>query len=362
MKNRLQYLDWLRIIAIGSIVFYHVILIFTPLQGDAGLITNNEQSTILTAISLVIPLLALAILFFVSGMSTQLALKNRTKIEYLKNRLKRLTMPFMIGIITIVPFQYYFSSIHKSTTYTFIQGFVWSPKLFVLYGSHLWFFAYLFIFSLVALPISYKKFPKYIYQRGSILIFILPLFLIQTILRIHFPTFFGWADFTFWLLLFIMGGILSSDKDIMKYVKRDWKLCLAAGIVSILGIVSLYFINFLNAWLNEPKFSLLFLLMTLLYSTFTWSFLIVTLYLSKLFLSIPLSKETREAGLPIYILHQPIIVFVAFYVVQTTFSLFTKLMMILVGAFVLLIITYVIIKKINVIRVMFGMKRKELSK
>lgn len=365
MKKRLHFLDWLRFIAISAIVLYHVFLIFTLLQGDASLIVNDQQSSILTALAIIIPLLALPLLFFVSGASTQLSLNGRTKTEYIKNRVKRLLVPFLVGIITIVPFQYYFSYLQRATYNRFIEyysfTFPFSPRIFVLYGSHLWFLAYLFLFSLLALLLvnHIKKIPleKICKFKGSMLLLVIPLIFTQ-ILRLADPKIFGWGDFMSWLIIFIYGIVLFSNKKILDYIERDWVISLFTGIVSVIAILTIYFTGYFNTWLENPVFSSLFLLTVLFYSTLIWSSVIVLIYLSKKFLQSPLLKEVREAGLPIYILHQPVIIAVGYYVVQWSIHLLLKLIIIGLAAVILTPALYLIVRRIKILRVLFGMKTK----
>jgi hypothetical protein len=71
----------------------------------------------------------------------------------------------------------------------------------------------------------------------------------------------------------------------------------------------------------------------------------------------PALDYANEAVLPFYILHQSILFVVAFYVLHWTIPDLAKWAIILVSTFVTIIALYeVLIRRINVLRVLFGMK------
>jgi glucans biosynthesis protein C len=65
----------------------------------------------------------------------------------------------------------------------------------------------------------------------------------------------------------------------------------------------------------------------------------------------------QEAILPFFVIHQPVIIVVAFFVVQWSVGIGPKMLVIYVGSFLLSIgIVELIIKRVGALRVMFGMK------
>jgi hypothetical protein len=100
IKVRLYFLDWLRVLAFGLLVFYHSGLIFV----DWGFhIRNNSVTDILKPPLLFLNQWRLLLLFFVSGAGTFFALGKRTGSVFVKERFVRLFIPLIFGILIIIP-------------------------------------------------------------------------------------------------------------------------------------------------------------------------------------------------------------------------------------------------------------------
>jgi hypothetical protein len=100
IKVRLYFLDWLRVLAFGLLVFYHSGLIFV----DWGFhIRNNSVTDILKPPLLFLNQWRLPLLFFVSGAGTFFALGKRTGSVFVKERFVRLFIPLVFGILIIIP-------------------------------------------------------------------------------------------------------------------------------------------------------------------------------------------------------------------------------------------------------------------
>ena len=98
-------------------------------------------------------------LFVISGAATYFALGVRSAREYIRERFLRLFIPLAFGILTFVPFTIY---IQHSDVLSLPEGYArfFHIDLNQLDGmngaftpAHLWFILFLFVFSLVGLPI-----------------------------------------------------------------------------------------------------------------------------------------------------------------------------------------------------------------
>ena len=70
-------------------------------------------------------------------------------------------------------------------------------------------------------------------------------------------------------------------------------------------------------------------------------------------------KYWREAQLPFFVLHQPVIIVIAFYVVQWDAGILPKLLVVVVSSFLVTIGLYeLFIRRIRPVRAFFGMKPK----
>ena len=70
-------------------------------------------------------------------------------------------------------------------------------------------------------------------------------------------------------------------------------------------------------------------------------------------------QYSREASYPFFILHQPVIIFIAFHVVQWNAGITIKLLVIVLGSLLLTLGLVELVKRVNVLRGLFGMKRSK---
>jgi glucan biosynthesis protein C len=69
----------------------------------------------------------------------------------------------------------------------------------------------------------------------------------------------------------------------------------------------------------------------------------------------------REASYPFFIVHQPVIVFIAFYVVQWEVHLLIKLLVVVIGSFIGSLGLYeLLVRRVNPVRALFGMKPRTI--
>jgi peptidoglycan/LPS O-acetylase OafA/YrhL len=67
----------------------------------------------------------------------------------------------------------------------------------------------------------------------------------------------------------------------------------------------------------------------------------------------------REASYPFFWLHQPVIIFIAFYAVQWEADLLIKLLVVVIGSFLVVLGLYeLLVRRINPVRAVFGMKTR----
>ena len=70
-------------------------------------------------------------------------------------------------------------------------------------------------------------------------------------------------------------------------------------------------------------------------------------------------QYSREATYPFFFFHQPVIVAISFYVVQWDVNLLVKLFVVLIGSFGISLGIYeLLVRRINPVRALFGMKPK----
>jgi peptidoglycan/LPS O-acetylase OafA/YrhL len=225
---RKNFIDNLRWMAIFLLFPYHVFMIYNN-YGEVFYINGIGNALLSNFIYLVWPWF-MPFLFVLAGISSNYALKNKSPVEYLKERFLRLFIPLISGILIIIPCMPFLADkFHNGYTGNYFQHYIlFFTKWTNLTGSdgsftpgHLWFIFYLFIISLITFPIMvlYNKTNKKIpIQRINILILIL-LFIFpligQLILDISRKSLGEYGVF------FMLGYLILSDNTISKYFLKS---------------------------------------------------------------------------------------------------------------------------------------------
>ena len=106
--DRRHDLDWLRLIAIIILLFYHAGMLFNPWDWH---IKNADTSEIFTYWMVWLHYWRMPLLLFISGAGTFLALRKRAPTQYARERLNRLILPLLFGMLVIIPPQIYYENI-----------------------------------------------------------------------------------------------------------------------------------------------------------------------------------------------------------------------------------------------------------
>ncbi len=96
-------IDWLRVIAIGLLLIYHIAIVFQPWAMFLAFIRSDELSTDLWQPMTLLNVWRIPILFYVSGMGLYFAMRKRNWVQLIAERSKRILVPFLFGIVAITP-------------------------------------------------------------------------------------------------------------------------------------------------------------------------------------------------------------------------------------------------------------------
>jgi len=384
---RLHYLDWLQVLAILGVFLFHAVHPFDDLVDWH--IKNAEKSVLATFYTGFFNLWGMPFFFFMAGATSLFSLRRRTAGRYVRERVTRLLIPFIIGSIVLTPIQAYYEFTHKGwwqgnsiiefifsaearayffTEYNLIT---FNPSIFGDVGYHLWFVGFLFVFSLLALPIFIwlkgdhrKRFVATSAQltkwRGGLLIFAIPLILIGYILQPFLSGYTGWASFFFLLVFFIFGYILIADERFLRAIRRDWWLHLILGITCTLFFFSVAAGVPVWDWLVSPG-TPWFYVSWIAWGINSWCWTMFMMYIGMRYLDHTNKwlQYSREASYPFFFVHQPVIIFIAFYAVGWDTALPIKVLAVVIGSFTLSLGIYeLLVRRINPVRALFGMKSR----
>jgi hypothetical protein len=385
MKNntissaRLYYLDWLRVLAMLGVFFFHNAMLFHEL--DDWHIKNSTTNIAATAYNAFTIQWGMPLFFILAGAGTFYALRVIRARQYALERTLRLVVPLIFGWLVIVVPQAYYQAI--------FNGINLSGNIFELYVQylktlpdlewfHLWFLEQLFIFSIITLPLfvllgkvrenSISRIAT-IFEKPWVLLMILVLSLALVDTFLYPSGFWGNRESGGWnivsnALFYISGYLVFSNERVVEVIRKYGWITFVTGIIGMVCLVVFYIDVLTN--LTDYYGTTEYIMSQFLQAISTWSWLIVIISLASRYLTgtNKFLKYANSAVLPFYILHQTVIIVIGFYVIQWNSGVGIKYLTISTTSFVVIMILYeFLIRRVNVLRFLFGMrlKRKEPS-
>ena len=371
-KDRQYYIDWLRVFAVLMLVPFHTAMIFVRWDFH---IKNGTLSDGLTDFNSFLGMWHMPLLFFLSGASSWFALGHRNVGQYVKERFRRLFIPLAFGILVIVPPQTYLERLQKGQFQGSYPSFY--PEIFNgvypegnFTWNHLWFLAYLFVFSMLAVRLfvyfrtakgreTVARMAAFFERPGRMLLLAVPLMLMEAGLHVKWPGpqnfVTDWANFLFSITVFVYGFVLCSHERFIAAVVRQRGLFLAIGLAFPLFLKTLAWIGASPQWGYNP-WNMICLALS---AVNTWCWVLAFLGFGKTYLNRTNNflQYAAEAALPFYILHQTVIIIIGFQVVQWDMGIMAKFAFINLSSLVAIVAVYdVLVRRIGVLRFLFGMR------
>lgn len=378
--SREAYLDWLRIIAIIGVLFFHSAM---PYVAEwSWHIKNKATSHALLEFNDFLHRFRMPLLFFISGTVSYYMLQRRTGGSFIGLRFRRLFIPLLLGVLVIVPPQVYMERLTQG-----FKGSFWSfyQEMFTtgaypkgnLSWHHLWFICYLLVYDIIFAPVFVwlisdkgkaflQKF-NWIANGKFIYLLIIPGVLVYTFMVLKFPETNNlvedYAFLLYWLFYVLAGFICIANPAFMDSLERNRRTSLTVAFAGILLINYLRW-NKLEPWLVFDDFKhapgTYFFLAFSAICAWMWVFAIVGYGKKYLNRKSPVLSYINEAVYPFYILHQTVIVLIAYYLVQTGDDVGLQYAFIVVVTFVISMgIFHLFIRPYGLMRWLFGMKPRQ---
>lgn len=347
-------LDWLRIMAVLLLIPFHSARVFDV--WDDFYVKNAATSEGLTwgVIGFLEPW-HMPLLFVLAGAASWYAFGHRTARGYVAERRVRLLVPFLFGLLVIVPPQTYLAQWSKG---------IEPVKGFFTFGgdptgytggftpAHLWFIGFLFLFSLGAAPLFARWRRRPVGARW--VLFAMPVLLA---LANGLPAPDDGPQNPFYsLALFVGGFLMVADPRAERLVHRAWRPLLATAIVTMTVAYLVARSGVQDTWADGSAIQIAF---ELFQQVNTWVWVLALLGLGHRFLR----RENRAlryanpAAYPFYLVHQTVIVAVAYVVVRWNAGLGTKFTVVMVTSFALSLAAYELVRRTNATRFLVGLKR-----
>lgn len=375
-EGRLWFLDWLRVLAVAGVFLFHTL---RPFDDGDWHIKNAEVSEPISITIAFFGLWGLAFFFMISGASAWLALRWRTAGAFLRERLLRLLVPLVIAYALLSPPQYFLEEHHKGRSdgsflqdaKAFFSNLIGDPPLWLSDTYHLWFLVYLLQFALLGLPIflwlrapAGRRLVDWIavrcVRRGSILLLAVPLVPVHLLLLAAPGPEHGWGEFVFFFDFFVVGFLILSDDRLIAAVRRDALPGLALGLGAFLLGVATGIIDFLEGWWENPSYSWQYVWYSPLITLAVWGWLVAVLAAGLRLPAFqrPMPGPVARAAMPFFLVHQPVILLIAYNVVDWNASILTKYAVLMPTALVLSIALALALSALPGVSTLFGVKRR----
>ncbi len=406
--ERRRDLDLLRILLVFGLIFFHTARIFDTIDLPEG-VKNESSSMAATIFVAFFSLWGMPLMMASSGFAIWHSLRKRTGPVFLRERVHRLVVPFVFGVLAIVPLQVYLhlkqADPAGSLTYwgflpqffdvrlcpDLVNAFICpDPSTGLFTTAHLWFLKDLFIFSALLLPLFLYlrrqgggavggSLAGFLARPGAILLLGLPVAVVEAGL-VTSTMGGGWNEYTYAILL-VCGFLVAADTRLGQAMGRGRWIALAVGlVVEGIYVVGLYIL--MEVYQVDPlhDYDWGSILWRVVKGLGAWAWVVAIMgFGSRLgpgrnvggSRKHPGSGETPirpslgnraiayagEAFLAVYILHQTVVFGIGYYVVQWHTTALLKYAVISLASLALTLLLYEFgVRRTRVTRWLFGMR------
>jgi glucan biosynthesis protein C len=378
-------LDWLRVIAFGLLIYFHAAIAFIP--DGIPMIQNEETNLVLQVMAGFLHQFRLALLFLISGVGVFFALRNQNRAQFMRERSVRLLVPFVFGLLVIVPPMVFLEKRFIGDASGDILGsfveFYFALFADGIYPSgnlswhHYWFIAYLFIFCVIAWPIfAYLKradglarldaWSRKLSRGAHLYVALIPLAIVEIALRAQFPGFpdliHDWANFGHFFMIFIAGYLLASNTRLLDQVQQLRDMSLSLAILASATLFALFWSPDTSSFspsINGNNDILVYVGFCLLRVANVWFWLLTCLGYAGRCLQRPsrVLSYLNKAVYPLFCLHLTVIVALEYLIVPLGWSICVKYLVITTGTVVTTLGSYELIRRrIAWLRPLVGLK------
>jgi len=309
--------------------------------------------------------------FLISGAATRCFFDTGRGNSFLRERVKRLLVPFLFGVVVVVPPATYirFITLNPESGGNYLEYY---PHFFKIVPKaidglagtftplHLWFILFLFLFSLVAFPLfrylatqrggqALSKWASVISRKGAMILLLASLPALIRLIGLPYP------DPLYFFLFFLLGFLLMSDGRFMEAISTYQKTAL------VLAIVTSSIVMYKRMTVAVPDTFPIYegLGIEAMIGVAAWFWMIAFLGYGKRYLnfSSALSKYLNKVAYPVYLTHMTFIVPLGFYVTKWDMQMGLQYSFINLITLVGTIAVYeVIIRRNSVTRFLFGLR------
>lgn len=276
LGGRLAYLDWLRFLVVLSLAPFHAAISFTGMGSVyvydspvrdillAGSQPVGVGPLVLTEFTVFMDNWFMHLLFLVAGIGAAHSLRKRSGAQFLGERCRRLLLPLLLGTVFVVSMQSWlralafgrFSGSFFAFFPSFFNGLYTGPQSTGNFDwGHLWFLAYLFAFSALALPVllsirrngEASRILSVARHFATMPLLLLPALwtgLLEALFRPGWPGAFNlvsdWANVSMFLSFFLAGYLAGSVPELLQAFEVHRRPALILGATAFLARIATY--------------------------------------------------------------------------------------------------------------------------
>ncbi len=337
--ERLIFLDWVRILAFGLLVFYHVGMYYV--SWDFHIKSPHAGHAIEPLMRLTNPW-RMDLLFMVSGAATSfMLLRDGATVLLLRLRARRLLIPLLFGMLVVVPPQswlevsqkYQYTGSYGEFIGLYLAGYkgfcnAAGKCLMLPTWNHLWFLPYLFLYTAL-LWLGLRRWPAMLELLGAAVakalrgpgLLVWPtLYLALTLLLLYksFPQNYSvWGDWfahSQYLAMFVLGAALAGAPATFAGTSRDiWRQMVQWRWMALALALAAWLMLVQAAWLVREAQLPMRSIAPWAYSVQQWCAIVAAFGFAQVHLNRdgPARRYLTEAVFPVYILHQTLILLLA---------------------------------------------------
>jgi glucan biosynthesis protein C len=387
-------LDWVRILAFMLLIVYHVGMYYVT--WDWHVKSPHASAAIEPLMQLTSPW-RLSLLFLVSGVATAYLLARQGAKNFLGSRSSRLLIPLVFGMLIVVPPQSYLEVVEKlsyagsyldfwrlyiSGYHGFCRG---SDCLLLPTWNHLWFVAYLWVYTVV-LYAAVRLFPRLIpalrdiaeRRLAGVGILLWPLAYLCAIrigLAARFPANHAllgdWYNHALYFGIFVLGFALAGSRSAGSRSagnrsagnRSAWPALQRMRWPSLGGailgwaLLSAYFGYMADATEAPPE--AIRLAMRAVYGAEQWLAIAAVLGFARQHLRIdnPARRYLTTAIFPVYILHQTVIVVIAHALKPANLYPPVEALLLVLVTVAVCFLGYELVRRVRLLQPLFGLAR-----
>lgn len=387
--ERRHDIDALRVFAFALLIAYHVGMVYVA---DWGFhFKSPHQWEWLQWPMIAVNRWRMSLIFLVSGLALGFALRPLGLVTFAGRRTVRLLLPLLVGIVFVVPIQAYCEALANGAIepglVDFMQRYLvfrpwpeggFAGAEFGFTWNHLWFLPYLWLYTLLALLLVWisrasflqrarlqrllpGRWPGWILMIVPILFLFVGLYWVEPRFETTHALVDDWFSHATYLPMFLFGFVVARSQPFWQRIDRMLPVTFGLAVLALLVYMGL---RVAGQQLSPQDLAVLpdldwFAISRASHAIYQWCALLAILGAAQRWLNRPWSwlPRANESVYPWYILHQSLIVPLAFYLAPMDLPGALEAALVSIGTVLgCLVLTELVIRRSPWLRLPFGMK------